>query len=1353
MTRSTFQFNVSASIIVICLLKSFSTTAQPFATKQASSDISASVTNHIQPINSDITQPTLFLVPYSHLDDVWRWSYPQVIRDFLKRTLDDNFAAFEAYPDYVFNWSGASRYQMIKEYYPEKYTELKKWVAAGRWYPSGSSWVENDVNVPSSESNIRQLLMGTQYFEKEFGKESREFMLPDCFGFPYSLPSVLHHCGIRGFSTQKLTWESANGIPFNVGHWTGPDGKWVIAALNAGDYSRPHKTIYPTDKATLERLEKNRQVSGLPIDYYYMGGGDQNNADRGGAVQKVSLETLTKSLNTKGPVKVVAGRADAMFTAISNEQAMQFPNWNSELQLIKHSTGVLTSQAYTKKINRDAELLADASERAAVASFLLTGSRYPQNVLNQAWGLVLRNQFHDNLPGTSIPKVYEHSWNDGIIALNQFAGVYQDALGAIAQTLQTDVPGVPLVVFNPLSVARTDHAESFIPEVLANAPEVAVFDAKGVEVPSQLTIGFDGKRRILFKTNLPPIGAAVYSLCAAKPKDITNGLLVKNDLLENEFYRVKIDKNGDISSIFDKQLGKEILEMPIQLEFGPDFPDTKPAWRIYWKDIVKPARSVAANPVSVKVIENGPLRVAIEIVRENEGSKITQRIQLSAGADGRRVETVNQIDWKSRGTLLKAAFHLTANAPEATYNLGLGTIQRGNRTEKQYEVSHHSWFDLTDKSGDFGVSILSGAKYGSDKVDDNTLRLTLLHTPDTKESVQEVLDDGTMSEMRWQDWGRHEFRYALASHKADWRKANTQWEAMRFEQRPAVFEMPRYKGGSSSFSLMKVSDNQVNVQTVKLAEDGSGVVVRMQELHGQACRGVKLTLALPILAAEILDGVERRLNTPLATKKGVLTMDFQPYELKTILLKFNRAKAVGKSTQALPLNYDTDIFSCNNYREDGYDDRNPRSEGHRGTMDGKGGTYPAEMIEDTVRLGNVAFAIGPRGEKQYNAVACLGQTINLPAGTKVLHILAAADVDTEVTFTSGGKEFPLTIGGWTGYLGQWDNREFDGYVAELSYSMRNKLKAIQPAYIRNQRIAWAASHHHRPAGDALYEYSYLFAYRIEIPENATSITLPDSRFVRIVAMSVGDEAGAKALQSPFEDLQRVESKKSDFTSYIDPRIGNVAQFLVPTYPTFHLPNQQLRMFPVKPDYLSDQVTAWPLQVVTHREAGILKMKVSLGEISNKTWNEKMTINHDREVVRPWHYSTYLLDDEIAVSFAPAAKSAVYKFEFPENKSKNILISGTTAMKAEQVSTNGFTIEEKYSYIKKGIKPDTTTMTVYCYGEISSADGKPITTIKLINSTGRMSISLSEKSANSVQMKYAISYISTEQAKYNFSNEI
>ncbi|WP_462317175.1 alpha-mannosidase [Marinilabilia sp.] len=1113
-------YRVITNYLMLILLTSISINLYSQASTASKPEV-----DPIDPHTIDLTKPTLFLMPYTHLDDIWRWSYPQTIRDFLKNTLDDNFEAFEKYPNYVFNWSGASRYQMMKEYYPEKYKELKEWVAAGRWYPSGTSWVENDVLVPSSEAIIRQILMGTRYFETEFDRVSHEYMIPDCFGFSWALPSILHHCGVKGFSTQKLTWESANGIPFNIGRWTGPDGNGVIAALNAGNYAVAHNEVYNNHEKTLKRLNANRDVCGLPIDFYYVGGGDLNNADRGGVIQNASLEAMEKMSEAEGPVNVVIGKADLMFNAITDEQAEKFPVWNKDLLLVKHSTGVLTSQAYTKKLNRNAELLADATERASVSANLIGGFKYPFQSLNKAWELVLRNQFHDNLPGTSIPKAHEQGWNDGIVALNKLGGVYEDAIGTLAKTLNTNVPGVAVVVFNPLSIARTDYVEANIPDELKGAASIAVFDAKGKEVPSQITAGYDGIKRLLFQAELPAIGGAVFSFREGEPQKQSTGLFVNDEYLENSHYKVNIDNNGDISSIYDKKLKKELLEKPVQLEFIEDFPETKPAWRIYYKDLSKPPRSVATNPISLKIVENGPVRVAIEVVRENEGSLIKQRIRLYSGKDASRVEVNNQVDWKSRGTLLKAAFHLTASAPEATYNLDLGTIKRGNRTENQYEVPHHGWLDLTDNSGTYGSSILTGYKYGSDKVDDNTIRLTLIHGPDTKDSQQEVLDDGTMSEQRWQDWGRHEFSYAITGHKGDWRDGNTHWEAMRFEQRPVAFAVPKHKGKRSIFSLLNISSDQVNIQAVKMAENGSGVVVRLQELYGKECEKVKLSALLPIEDAEFLDGAERPLNGQPSAEKGQLSLNFAPYELKTILLKMPEAKELTDLTQPLTLEYDADVISYNDNVEDGYDEagfteRRSRKEGHRGSFDGKGGTYPGEMMGNEIVMGNVTFKIGPSGVTEYNAVECMGQDIQLPEGTKVLHILAAADVDTDVIFKAGEKEFPLTIGGWTGNLGCWDNREFEGYVAELSYSMRNNLKTIHPAYYRNQRVAWAASHHHRPTGDALYEYSYMFAYRLEIPDGATSITLPNARFVRILAMSIGDENHAKALHSPFNDLYR-----------------------------------------------------------------------------------------------------------------------------------------------------------------------------------------------------------------------------------------
>jgi len=233
----------------------------------------------------------------------------------------------------------------------------------------------------------------------------------------------------------------------------------------------------------------------------------------------------------------------------------------------------------------------------------------------------------------------------------------------------------------------------------------------------------------------------------------------------------------------------------------------------------------------------------------------------------------------------------------------------------------------------------------------------------------------------------------------------------------------------------------------------------------------------------------------------------------------------------------------------------------------------------------------------------------------------------------------------------------------------------------------------------------------------------------------------------------ITSAQEDFTKYVDPTIGNVSQLLVPTYPTFSLPNQMIRMFPIKPDYIADQVTAWPFQVESHRTAGILKMKVTLGEITPESWDKKMAIDHDLEVVRPWHYSTYLVADEITVSFAPAKKCAIYKIDFPASAQKNILIAGTKIMKSEALGGSAFAMVEEYTYTTRGISPETRKMQAFCYGEITDMEGKPVTDFQIKPATGRMSITFTGNEPKSVLIKYAISYISIDQAKKNFKTEV
>ncbi len=497
----------------------------------------------------DLTkQPTLYVVGYAHLDTQWRWDYVTTIREYIPKTIRDNFTLFEKYPNYVFNFSGANRYRMMKEYYPADYEKVKKYVAAGRWFPSGSSMEENDVNSPSAESIIRQILYGTQFFKREFGKTSAEFMLPDCFGFPASLPSLLAHTGIKGFSTQKLSssWQPAarvggpnspentpDGIPFNVGIWEGTDGKTVIAALNPGSYGgsvtydltkTPPPPPAPLPQSSQpaprplidwgERIRLNGQVTGIFADYMYYGTGDTGGTpsessvklmdaivtrsktvlppafpQRGGQSAQPPAPSLQPPAEVQvgeGPVKVVSATSEELFLNLKPEQTAKLPRYKGDLELINHSAGSITSQAYLKRWNRHNELMADAAEKASVAAAWLGGRPYPQERLNNAWTLVMGGQFHDIIPGTSLPKAYEYSWNDELLALNQFAGVLTSATDAVASALNTQTKGTPLVVFNPLNIAREDLVEATI-ALPGGAPKaVRVTGPDGKEVPAQV---------------------------------------------------------------------------------------------------------------------------------------------------------------------------------------------------------------------------------------------------------------------------------------------------------------------------------------------------------------------------------------------------------------------------------------------------------------------------------------------------------------------------------------------------------------------------------------------------------------------------------------------------------------------------------------------------------------------------------------------------------------------------------------------------------------------------------------------------------------------------------------------------
>ncbi len=613
---------------------------------------------------------------------------------------------------------------------------MREWVAKGRWFPAGSSWEENDVNVPSSESLIRQILFGHNYFKKEFGTESCEFMLPDCFGFPASLPSVLAHCGIRGFSTQKLSWGSAVGIPFNVGVWEGLDGKSVIAALNAGNYNARVREDLSISQGGFNRITTNGLKSGVFADYSDYGVGD-----RGGAPTEGSVKWIETSIHSTGTVHVVSARADQMFRDISDAQKANLPKYKGDLLLTEHSAGSITSEAYMKRWNRKNELLADAAERASVAAYVLGAAPYPRGKLHCAWELVLGGQFHDILPGTSLPKAYEFSWNDEIIAMNCFAEALQDGVGAVARGLDTRAEGTPLIVYNPLSIAREDVAEAEL-EFPIPPKGLQVFDGDGKPVPTQLLSSNQTICHFLFLAKVPSVGFAVYSVKQTSGVARAIALKVNARSLENQRCLVTLNDAGDIAGVFDKVAKRELLSEPARLAFQTENPRQWPAWNMDWKDQTNAPRGYVDGQATFRIVENGPVRVAIEVKREAEHSIFTQTVRLAAGEAGDQIEVDNHMDWQSKACALKAVFLLAATNSLATYNWEIGKIQRGNNDPKKYEVPSHQWFDLTDVSGNYGVSILNDTKYGSDKPSDDLLRLTLLYTPASKTPAITTINNG-----------------------------------------------------------------------------------------------------------------------------------------------------------------------------------------------------------------------------------------------------------------------------------------------------------------------------------------------------------------------------------------------------------------------------------------------------------------------------------------------------------------------------------------------------------------------------------------------------------------------------------
>ncbi|MEI7633499.1 MAG: glycoside hydrolase family 38 C-terminal domain-containing protein [bacterium] len=1025
-----------------------------------------------------VAEKRLYMVATAHLDTQWLWTIQDTIRKFLPKTFNNNFDLMKAFPGYVFNFEGSFRYMLIREYYPKAYERIKELTAKGRWRVTGSSVDAGDTNVPSPESLIRHILYGNGYFRDELGAASCDIFLPDCFGFGFVLPTVAVHCGLKGFSTQKLSW-GGSAHPFDIGTWEGVDGSSVIAAINPGGYGSIIENDQSRDEHWLKKINELGAISGLYFAMRYYGTGDT-----GGSPTTGSVKWVERSIKSDGPVKVLSAGADQLFRDITKEQRARLPHYRGELLLTTHGTGCYTAQANLKRWNRKNELLAGAAERAAVAANWIGAAPYPAAFIRNAWIRFLWHQFHDDLTGTSIPGAYQYSWNDEALSLNQFASVLAGSVGAVSRALDTRVAkgSVALVVYNPLGYEREDAVEAVVKFAGAPPPALRVIDTvTSKETPAQIIASRDGELTFLFLAQLPALGFKVFeALPAERPQPPDPALTASVTGLENARYRLKLDADGNVAGIFDKLAEREMLEKPLRIELlSQEKPVEWPAWEIQHEDITRVPMAILSGPARVNVVERGPARATVEVAREVRGSTVTQRISLmGGGAAADRIEFDTRLDWRTPRCVVKAAFPLNVSNTTATYDLGIGTIERGNNTNNLYEVPAQMWADLTAADGAYGVAIMNDSKYGWDKPADNILRLTLVHNPKPKSN------DRTKVHQEWQEFGRHHFVYALYGHKGGWREGGVCAQAGRLNEPPIAFQCPPHAGPMGrAFCAFTCSSPDVGLMSIKQAEKSGEVIARVRNLSPGAVKDARLSLAGGIASAREVNGAEESVG-PARVEGSELVVDLRPYQPRAYALKLRPPadKLAPPASSPTDLPYDLAVTSA---------DSKPAKDG----IDAKGSAIPTELFPAQIEFNGIRFKLGPKDGK--NALACKGQTLRIPRGMNRAYILAAGAGRAAAAgaFVVDDNPAELSVQPMTGWIGQADSRFVDGKLIEDG-------SRLTPGFIQRDPVAWISTHLHDPSGANLfYTFGYLYCYRIDVKNGAGTLKLPDNPAIRVFALT------------------------------------------------------------------------------------------------------------------------------------------------------------------------------------------------------------------------------------------------------------
>jgi alpha-mannosidase len=749
-------------------------------------------------------------VGHAHIDTAWLWPMRETRRK-CARSFSTQLALMDEHPDYHFACSQPAQYEWMKESYPTIYEGIKRKVAAGQWEPVGAMWVEPDCNLPSGEALVRQLLHGKGFFMRELGYEPKEVWLPDVFGYPASLPQLMASSGCSYFLTQKLSWNDTNKPAHHTFIWEGIDGTRIFTHFPPADTYNGNFSA----GEVVRSAEQFKDQDASPRSLYLYGWGDG-----GGGPEPDMIESAHRLRNLAGAPRVELSRAADFFAAASAE-SHDLTTWVGELYFERHR-GTYTSQSRTKRLNRHAEQALRQAEIWSVA----IGDGYPTAELEAAWKLLLTNQFHDILPGSSIDWVYEDAERE--------LGAVIDAADAIASGAVSRLAGSGnhLFVFNVNSHPRR--------EVVDLGDRFRVVEA-------------------------PACGWAVHDEAAAtEQKTVT----VSDGAMENDHLRVRWDEQGLLTSIWDKEAQREVLAPGSRgnlLQLHDDNPANFDAWDIdssYMKEHVD-----LVDLSSQQAEMTGGLRGAVRFTREFGRSRFSQRMVLDAGSRVLRFEC--EVDWQEEHKLLKVAFPVAVRSSRATYEIQFGHVERSTHAntswdQARFEVCGHRWADLGEPG--YGVALLNDCKYGYD-IRGSVMRLSLLRAPTHPDPTA--------------DRGAHRFTYALMPHRGDFREAGVIAAAEDVNAPLRIVRGEAQDGGR--LSLVEIDTPQVVVEAIKRAEDSDAVIVRLYEAWGGTCTA-HLQTTLGAKRAYLCDLLERNVEE-IAVSHGSVELALAPFKILTLKLE------------------------------------------------------------------------------------------------------------------------------------------------------------------------------------------------------------------------------------------------------------------------------------------------------------------------------------------------------------------------------------------------------------------------------------------------------------------------------------